>query len=152
MKRTIESKLIGVFVYNDNFKSYRQDEGEIHWSLDMRDENSDVNEMLKRAEKLFICIKEFDKKAKLAIAERLIDYKNDFWPEYDEDDENLDWDAVDAGEFDVTIEKFVEKITLYDIKIKANNIYCEYHDGDLFGGHRIHAHFDNDYNLLSADV
>ncbi len=31
-------------------------------------------------------------------------------------------------------------------------MYCEYHDGDLFGGHRIHANFDHDYKLLNADV
>ena len=82
----------------------------------------------------------------------MIHYKNDFWPEYDENDEHLNWDAVDAGEYDVTKEKFAEAITLYDIEIRATDIYCEYHDGDLFGGHRIHAYFDNDYKLLSAEV
>ena len=39
----------------------------------------------------YICLEEFDKNAKVAIAEELIEYKNDFWPEYDENDEHLNW-------------------------------------------------------------
>lgn len=152
MKKSIQSELIGVFSFNEACKIYEQNKGKIRWQLDIRNEYVDVNEMIKRAEKLFLCIEEFDKKAKVAIAEKLIDYKNDFWPEYDENDESLNWDAVDAGEYDVTKEEFEKVITLYDIEIRENDIYCEYHDGDLFGGHRIHACFDNDYKLLSAEV
>ncbi|SFC85176.1 hypothetical protein SAMN04488168_110141 [Bacillus sp. 491mf] len=152
MKKSIQSELIGVFTFNETCKIYEQNKGKIHWQLDIRNEYVDVNEMIKRAEKLFLCIEEFDKKAKVAIAEQLIDYKNDFWPEYDENDEHLNWDAVDAGEYDVTKEEFEKTIILYDIEIRANDIYCEYHDGDLFAGHRIHAYFDNNYKLLSADV
>ena len=106
--------------------------------------------MIKRAEKLFIFLEGFEQIAKISIAEKLIDYKNDFWPDYDEDDENLNWAAVDAGEYDITKEEFAEAIILYEIRV--NDIYCEYHDGGLFGGHRIHAYFDNDYKLLNADV
>jgi hypothetical protein len=152
MEKSIQSGLIGVFTYNEDCKAFEASEGKIHWKLDIRNELVDVNEMIKRAEKLFIFLEKFDQMAKIAIMEKLIDYKNDFWPEYDEDDENLNWDAVDAGEYDVTKEEFEEAITLYDIEIRANDIYCEYHDGDLFGGHRIHAYFDHDYKLLSADV
>ena len=152
MEKTIQSKLIGVFTYNEDRKTFETSKGKIHWTLDMRNELVDKNEMIKRAEKLFIFLEKFDQTAKIAITEKLIDYKNDFWLEYDEDDENLNWDAVDAGEYNVTKEEFAEAITLYDIKIRANDIYCEYHDGDLFGGHRIHAYFDNDYKLLNADV
>ena len=152
MEKTIQSKLIGVFTYNEDRKTLETSNGKIHWTLDIRNELVDKNEMIKRAEKLFIFLEKFDQTAKIAIMEKLIDYKNDFWPEYDEDDENLNWDAVNAGEYDVTKEEFAEAITLYDIKIRANDIYCEYHDGDLFGGHRIHAYFDNDYKLLNADV
>ena len=57
-------------------------------------------------------------KAKIAIAKELIEYKNDFWPEYDENDEHLDWDAVDAGEYDMTKETFEQSITLMDILIR----------------------------------
>ncbi|MED4400153.1 DUF2262 domain-containing protein [Metabacillus fastidiosus] len=152
MEKSIKSELIGLFIFNADCKAYEQNEGKIHWQLNMRDEYTDINEMIKRAEKLFLRIEEFNKKAKAAIAEKLIDYKNDFWPEYDENDEHLNWDAVDAGEYDVTKEEFEEAITLYDIAIRADDIYCEYDDGDLFGGHRIHAYFDNDYTLLSVDV
>lgn len=152
MEKSIKSELIGVFTFNEHCKAYKQNEGKIHWKLDIRKNYVDVNEMIKRAEKLFLCIAEFDKKAKAAIAEKMIDYKNDFWPEYDENDEKLNWDAVDAGEFNVTKEEFEKAITLYDIEIRANDIYCEYCDGDLFGGHIIHAYFDNEYNLLSSDV
>ncbi|MDP7981486.1 DUF2262 domain-containing protein [Bacillus sp. WLY-B-L8] len=149
MGKSIKSELIGVFAFNETCKAYQQNKGKIHWQLDISNEYVDVNEMIKRAENLFLCIEEFDKKAKVAIAEKLIDYKNDFWPEYDE---HLNLDAVDAGEYDVTKEEFEKEITLYDIQIRANDIYCEYHDGDLFGGHRIHTYFDNDYKLLSAEV
>lgn len=152
MKKSIQSRFIGVFTYNVDLKVYEANEGKIHWKLDIRNELVDVDELLKKAEKLFSCIEEFDKNAKVSIAEKLIDYKNDFWPEYDEDDENLNWDAVDAGEYDITKENFQEAITLYDIEIRANEIYCEYDDGDLFVGHRIHAYFDNNYVLLRADV
>ncbi|MEH7110044.1 DUF2262 domain-containing protein [Bacillus sp. JJ1764] len=152
MEKSIQSRLIGVFTYNDDRKVFEANEGKIHWKLDIRNEFVDVDEMLKKAEKLFSCIEEFDKNAKVSIADKLIDYKNDFWPEYDEDDEYLNWDTVDAGEYDITKEKFQEAITLYDIEIRANEIYCEYDDGDLFAGHRIHAYFDNNYELLRADV
>ncbi|CKF15338.1 Uncharacterized protein conserved in bacteria [Streptococcus pneumoniae] len=120
--------------------------------MDVRNEHVQVHEMLKRAEKLYVCLEEFDKKAKLAIAEELIEYKNDFWPEYDENDEHLDWNAVDAGEYDMTKETFEQSITLMDIVMRENDIYCEYNDGDVFGGHRIHASFDNEYNLLAAEI
>lgn len=152
MKKTIQSEFIGVFTYNEDDKKFEVSKEKIHWKLDVRNELVDQNEMLNRAEKLYIFLEEFDQTAKMAIAEKLSDYKNDFWPEYDEDDENLNWDAVDAGEYDVTKEEFAEAITLYDIEIRANDIYCEYHDGDLFGGHRIHAYFDHDYRLLNAEV
>ncbi|AJS58817.1 DUF2262 domain-containing protein [Paenibacillus sp. IHBB 10380] len=152
MDRVIKSELIGVFVYEGISKAYSHKGGDIHWSLDMRDESADFNEMMKRAEKLFLCIQEFDENAKLAITDKLINYKNDFWPEYDENDESLNWDDVDAGKYDVTKEKFERAITLLDIVINDNNIYCEYDDGGLFGGHRIHVYFNNKYKLLSADI
>lgn len=152
MEKSIKSELIGVFTYNEEMKAYEAHEGKIHWKLDISHEGVDVKEMAKSAEKLFLRLEEFDKNAKKAIAEKLIAYKNDFWPEYDEDDENLDWDAVEAGEYDVTKEQFEKALTLYDIIIRANDFYCEYDDGDLFGGHRIHTHFDYDGKLLSAEV
>ncbi|PZD97246.1 hypothetical protein DNH61_02475 [Paenibacillus sambharensis] len=86
------------------------------------------------------------------IAEELLDFKNDFWPEYDENDVELDWDAVDAGDYNITIEEFVELISLIEIEIRSNEIYCEYLDGGLFGGHRIHAYFSYDYELNKADI
>jgi len=152
MEKSIKSKLIGVFAYDEGCKTFEASNGKILWTLEIRNELIDKNEMIKRAEKLFIFLEEFEQMAKIAIAEKLINYKNDFWPEYDEDDENLNWDAVDAGEYDITKEEFAEAITLYAIEIRADDIYCEYYDGDLFGGHRIHAYFDNDYKLLNADV
>jgi hypothetical protein len=89
MEKTIQSKLIGVFTYNEDRKTFETSKGKIHWTLDIRNELVDKNEMIKRAEKLFIFLEKFDQTAKIAIMEKLIDYKNDFWPEYDEDDENL---------------------------------------------------------------
>lgn len=152
MEQSIKSELIGVFTYNEECKIFELRKGKIHWILEIKSELIDKKEMIQKAEKLFLILEEFDQKAKIAIAEKLIDYKNEFWPEYDEDNENVNWDAVDAGEYDITKEEFAEVITLYDIRMRANDIYCEYHDGDLFGGHRIHAYFDNEYKLLNADV
>lgn len=152
MEKSIKSTLIGELIFNVDCAAYQQNTGKIQWQLDMMDEDVTIDEMIKRAEKLFICIEEFDKKAKAAIAKKLIDFKNDFWPEYDENDEFLNWDVVDAGEYDVTTAEFEKAITLYNITIRAHDIYCEYFDGDLFGGHRIHAYFDYNYLLLSADI
>ena len=152
MEKIIQSESMGIFTYNEDTKTFEANKRKIHWQLNIIDELVNQNEMLKRAEALFLVLEEFDRKAKIAIAEKLIDYKNDFWPEYDENDENLNWDAVDAGEYNVTKEKFAEAIILYNIEFRADDIYCEYNDGDLFGGHRIHAHFDNDYKLLNTEV
>lgn len=143
----------GVFSYDEDFKSYELDDGKIYWSIKPEHEDEDtLNKLIYTAEKLYGGMASFEQKAKAAIADELIDYKNDFWPEYDEDDENLDWDAVEAGEYEVTIEEFGAALTLLHIVIRANEIYCEYDDGEMFGGHRIHAYFDQDYNLLKADT
>lgn len=32
------------------------------------------------------------------------------------------------------IKELPKAVTRYDIKIRANDICCEYHDGDMFGG------------------
>ncbi|KAB8126223.1 DUF2262 domain-containing protein [Gracilibacillus oryzae] len=150
MEKLIKSKL-GNFFYNENFQVYELKQDKLHWTLDSG-AGKTVCPLIEKAETLFTCLEEFDQRIRFAIAEKLIDYKNDFWPEYDENDEYLDWDAVDAGELDVSKEDFAEAIVLYYIKISTNNIYCEFYDGDLFGGHRIHAHVDDDYNLLRADI
>ncbi|MGX1827329.1 DUF2262 domain-containing protein [Paenibacillus taichungensis] len=152
MEKTISSKIIGLFIYNEEFNTYEHTEGKVYYSLKLENESANVDELMNRAEKLFCQSEEFEKRAKTQIAHYLIDYKNDFWPEYDEDDENLNWDDVDAGKYDVTTEDFERVISLLDIAFLVNYIYCEYSDGDLFGGHRIHAKFDHDYNLIDADV
>lgn len=143
----------GVFNYNEVFKSYELDDGKINWSLQPENEDEQtLQKLILTAEKLHRDLTEFVPRAKAAVAEELLEYKNDFWPEYDEDDENLDWDAVEAGEFAVTKEKFEAVITLLDIEIRRSQIYCEYDDGELFGGHRIHAYFDYNYKLIQADI
>lgn len=152
MKKTIISESIGVFTYKEERKVYELEKEGKRWSLLISFGQEDAYGLLKKAENLFVCLAQFDQKAKRAIAEKLVDYKNEFWPEYDEDDEELDWDAVDAGEYDITEEAFAEAIFLCDIQVGTDMIYCEYNDGDLFGGHRIHAFFDNDYKLISTDV
>ena len=53
MEKSIKSELIGLFTFNETCKAYQQKNGEIHWQLDIRNEYVDVNEMIKRAEKLF---------------------------------------------------------------------------------------------------
>ncbi len=118
MGKSIKSELIGLFTFNETCKAYQQKNGEIHWQLDIRNEYVDVNEMIKSAEKLFLCIEEFDKKAKVAIAEKLINYKNDFWPEYDENDEHLNWDAVDAGEYDITKKNLQKQLRSMKLKLE----------------------------------
>lgn len=150
MKEIISSQRMGNFIFDEATKAYRNENKGIHWSLNMSQEGVDAQLLLQKAETLFADIEQFEQKAKRAIAEKLVNYKNEFWPEYDE--ENVDWDAVDAGEYEVTTEAFEAAIALCDVDIRIENIYCEYKDGDLFGGHRIHAYFDDDYKLIRADV
>ncbi|MEK4052990.1 DUF2262 domain-containing protein [Paenibacillus sp. FSL F4-0087] len=152
MEKTISSRIIGSFMYKEELNSYEHTEGKVYYSLKLENESTNVDALMSRAEKLFCQFDGFEKRAKTQIAHHLIDYKNDFWPEYDEDDENLNWDDVDAGKYDVTTEDFERVITLLDIELRVNHIYCECSDGDLFGGHRIHAKFDHDYHLIDADV
>ena len=52
----------------------------------------------------------------------------------------------------MTFEKFVSSITLYDVVISKEVINCEFYDGDLFGGHRIHATFSHDLKILEASI
>lgn len=152
MEKTVNSNIMGSFKYDERFNTYEHTEGKVYYSLRIEQDYTKVHELMRRAEKIFCEFAEFENKAKIQVAHHLIDYKNDFWPEYDEDDENLNWDDVEAGKFDVSIEDFVKAITLLDIEIRENQIYCEFSDGDLFGGHRIHADFDDEYRLIQADV
>lgn len=151
MKNSVHSKLMGQLIYNESYPAYERTIGKINWKLDAQ-ETADVTVLIQKAEKLFVCLEDFDKKAKACIAEKLIAYKNDCWPEYDENDEDLNWEAVDNGLYDITEREFAEALTLHDIVIKTESIYCEYLDGDLFGGHRVHACFDDHYSLLEATI
>lgn len=152
MEKIIKVNRIGHFEYSTELYSYIHNEGKMHWALKILDESTDIDELIRKAESLFIELERFEEAAKIKIAEKLIDFKNDFWPEYDENDAELDWDAVDAGEYDITMEEFIELISLIEIEIRSNEIYCEFLDGDLFGGHRIHAYFSDDYNLNKAEI
>lgn len=152
METTIKSERMGVFSYNETSKSFEIYKEKINWQLEISSDSIDVNEMVKEAEKLFNSLEEFDQKARIAISENLITFKNDFWPEYDENDINLNWDEVESGKYDVTKNEFANRITLYHIRIRTKEIYCEYGDGDLFGGHLIHAYFNNDYELVKVNV
>lgn len=152
MLKSIHSAKMGTLVYEKISEGYTLREGAVHWILDASDNKVNMQEMIHRAEKLYEGFSEFDQQAKARIAGELVTFKNDFWPEYDEDDPDLDWDRVDAGEYNVSEERFAACIRLLDIVIKHTHIYCEYDDGELFGGHRIHAYFDNDYNLIRADI
>ncbi|WP_080848385.1 DUF2262 domain-containing protein [Cytobacillus gottheilii] len=149
MERKLEIPAIGMFTYSEGFKCYEHHLSTIHWSISTE---ADIGGNIKIAEKLFTNLEAFNQKAKQKIAQELIDLKNEHWFEYDENDENLDWDAVDAGVYDTTIEEFAEAITLLDIEINRNGIYCEYGDGELFGGHRIHAYFNKKGVFLKADI
>lgn len=132
MKNSVHSKLMGQFIYNESYPAYERTIGKINWKLDAQ-ETADVTVLIQKAEKL-------------------IAYKNDCWPEYDENDEDLNWEAVDNGLYDITEREFAEALTLHDIVIKTESIYCEYLDGDLFGGHRVHACFDDHDSLLEATI
>lgn len=152
LDRFIQSEVIGSFVYEEMINAYTYQEDLVHWALDVSNETSNIHEMLQRAEKLYGILPEFDNRSKAVIADELTTFKNEFWPEYDENDEELNWDDVDAGKYDVTKERFADAIKLLDIVIVHENIYCEYDDGELFGGHRIHVYYDNNYNLVSAEI
>lgn len=62
MEKSINSELIGMFIFNETLHTYKQNEGKVHWELDVRNEHVQVYEMMKRAEKLYVCLEEFDKK------------------------------------------------------------------------------------------
>ncbi|WP_342578478.1 DUF2262 domain-containing protein [Psychrobacillus sp. FSL K6-2843] len=148
MNSSIYSNELGLFTFNEITNNYENHESKIHWSLNSSNLD-DAKRLLIIAEKFFTSI---DEKARVSVATNMIHYKNDFWPEYDENDPTLNWDEVDAGEYDITKEKFATSISLYDVEISGNEIYCEFHDGDLFGGHRIHATFDHCLDLLEASI
>ena len=42
MEKTIQSKLIGVFTYNEDRKTFETSKGKIHWTLDIRNELSTI--------------------------------------------------------------------------------------------------------------
>ncbi|MEW4282626.1 DUF2262 domain-containing protein [Priestia koreensis] len=142
------SSIIGIFTCNEQMGWYEQTDGVVRWCI----EAEGVLTLLNKAEQLYRKLGVFDQTAKEAIADKLLSYKNDFWPEYDENDPDLDWDAVDAGAFDVTKDEFVSSLRLYDVVIKKAGVYGEYHDGDLFGGHRIHVTFDEQGRVLEASI
>ncbi|MFP4977288.1 DUF2262 domain-containing protein [Paenibacillus sp. CN-4] len=156
MEQTLRSRVIGTFTYdkltNDYTAETPGERGTVYWSLKLSEDGADAAVLLERADRLYEELSRFDAMARAAIAAELTEYKNDFWPEYDEDDENLDWDAVDAGVYAVSEARFAEAIRLLDIELRSGRLYCEYEDGELFGGHRIHAYFDENYKLVSADV
>lgn len=152
MNHTIESSLMGTFQYDHLIKDYKLKKNRVIWSLNTTENNKSYNLLLKKAEAFYDNFNIINERLKHEIAKSMIDFKNDFWPEYDEDDENLDWDAVDAGEYNVSINTFKSKIDLLDIQINYNGIYLEYDDNNLFGGHRIHVNIDDDYKLINAEI
>ncbi len=143
--------IIGEFVYCKSNKAFENKDHYIHWCVDTNDVDV-AKPLIKKAEQIYLEIAVFEKNAKLLIAKELVEFKNDFWPDYDEHDESLNWDDVNAGVFDVSVESFYKKIRRLVIIVFEDEIYCEFKDGDLFGGHRIHAHFDNDYKLKEASI
>jgi len=152
MENNIEVLPIGIFEYNDQFKCYELESGHIHWSILIDGEADNISKKINMVEKLFANLQSFNQRAKEKIAEELIDLKNEQWFEYDENDAELDWDAIEAGEYDITVEDFTNAITLIYVSINNDGIYCEYEDGELFGGHRIHAYFDKKCDFLKADI
>ncbi|MHA7966786.1 DUF2262 domain-containing protein [Paenibacillus sp. CAU 1782] len=152
METTIKSQTMGSFVYNKEFNAYEKNDGKVSFALNLKDKKTDAYELMARAEAIFAKYQIFEQLVKPQIARELIDYKNDFWPEYDEYDENLDWDEVNTGKYDLTEAVFETKITLLHIHIHPTHIYCEFNDGEMFGGHRIHSEFDYEYQLISADI
>ena len=151
MNSSIYSDALGLFSYDETTKNFRNCQGKICWSLNSNN-TVDANQLLLVAERLFSSIELFHNQVRTSVAAYLLDYKNDFWPEYDENDPTLSWEAVDAGEYNITHEKFVSSIILCDVVISKEVINCEFDDGDLFGGHRIHATFSNDLRLLEASI
>jgi hypothetical protein len=152
VEKILDSIVLGIFVYREELNSFNLQLDKVHWILKMDNQMQEAAQLMKRAEGLYKNMHEFNAKVKESIAEELLVYKNDFWPDYDEDDENLDWDKVDAGEYDITRKRFTESITLLEIEINVDNIYLEYDDGELFGGHRIHVLLDKNGQLLKAEI
>lgn len=69
MEMTISSRIIGSFMYNEEFNSYEHTEGKVYYSLKLENESTNVDELMSRAEKLFCQFDEFEKRAKTQIAQ-----------------------------------------------------------------------------------
>lgn len=61
-------------------------------------------------------------------------------------------DVWDKENKEISLDDFKNRVTLLYICVNTEKIYIELDDGDLFYGHRIHASFDFDLNLISANI
>ena len=43
-----------MFIFNETFQTYEQNEGKVHWELDVRNEHVHVYEMMIKEQKSFI--------------------------------------------------------------------------------------------------
>ena len=148
MNINLESKLLGVFTYNEYINSYERNDGKIHWKLRTVKESDNVYLLLKKAEDLFQGIDEFDEKAKIAIAEEFFGNEIERLLDYDENNMKLD-SAVNENY--MIRDKIIKLLTLHDVEIEEKGICCKYYGGDCFEGLIITAYFDNEYQLLSAE-
>lgn len=121
MNSSISSDAFGLFSYKETTKNFENCKGNIHFSLNNISIGS-AKELLIGVEKQFSTVEVFEQHVKTSVAENMLDYKNDFWPEYDENDPNLNWEAVDAGKYNITLEEFVSSITLSDVVINKHEI------------------------------
>lgn len=142
---------VGTFTIDTATDTFMNKDDLVYWCIDTSDINT-ARSLVDKVDYLYDNFEKFLKKSKHLIAKELIEHKNDFWPEYDENDEDLDWEAVERGDFNVSVEEFSSKIKLLDLIIFEDEIYSEFKDGDLFGGHRIHATFTYNFKLKSADI
>lgn len=72
------------------------------------------------------------------IAEKLVEIKNKYW--CDEDEDKI-----------LTIDEFIDNMKLLYLTIDKKEIYMELNDSGMFGWHRIHGYFDWKLNLKKAD-
>lgn len=138
----IEHPSLGVLRYCDHLHWYegqfpfRQSQLLIRFSTD---EQGQVKAAIARGTDLVAQLEYYVESAKEYAVEKLLDIKNEFWS--DEDEEVL------------TPEQFKNKMVLESIVISSDGEVSFYHnDGNLFFGHCILITMDSQNNFIDADT
>ncbi len=139
---TYEDERLGKFVLDKGVKWFSK---EFLWcsnKAELAFNTSDINDlkrMIKDSSSVIESDEEWDNKAKNFAATKLLELKNDFW--LDEDEEEL------------THEDFLERLQLETLNIKSDGgLTFWYDDGDLFAGHVLIVEANVNGDFINAEI